>query len=113
MDVDRLKSVNDEAGHVAGDEALRATALAVQQRIRAGDRAFRIGGDEFAIIAYGTESGPLEARLAGAITFHDSMPALLASVGSATVGVDSDDPVEAFRIADLRMYEMKRNGRRP
>lgn len=111
MDLDRLKSVNDEAGHVAGDEALRATALAVQQRIRAGDRAFRIGGDEFAIIAYGTEPGPLEARLARAITFRDSLPALLASVGSATVGVDSDDPVEAFRLADLRMYEMKRNER--
>lgn len=113
MDLDRLKSVNDEAGHIAGDEALRATAVAVQQRIRAGDRAFRIGGDEFAIIGYGTEPGPLEARLARAITFRTSMPPLLASVGSATVGVDSDDPVEAFRIADLRMYEMKRNDRRP
>ncbi|PKN83043.1 MAG: hypothetical protein CVU47_00705 [Chloroflexi bacterium HGW-Chloroflexi-9] len=111
VDLDRLKAVNDEAGHAAGDEALRATAIAVQERIRAGDQAFRIGGDEFAIIAYGTEPGPLEARLARAITFRDSMPALFASVGSATVGVDSDDPVEAYRIADLRMYEMKRNDR--
>src|SRR5205085_2726563 len=47
IDVDNLKKINDEIGHVAGDAVIRATANAVRTLIRADDLLFRWGGDEF------------------------------------------------------------------
>ena len=49
LDVDDLKTVNDEQGHQAGDERLQALADAIRATQRAGDCAYRVGGDEFAI----------------------------------------------------------------
>ncbi len=49
LDLDGFKSVNDDLGHPAGDEILRAVATAIRAT-RAADEGFRIGGDEFAIL---------------------------------------------------------------
>ena len=51
LDLDDLKTVNDEHGHQAGDERLQALAEAIRATQRAGDCAYRVGGDEFAISA--------------------------------------------------------------
>ena len=53
LDLDDLKSVNDQLGHQAGDERLRALATAIKATQRAGDSAFRVGGDEFAVVLRG------------------------------------------------------------
>ena len=50
LDLDGLKGVNDTHGHQAGDERLQALARAIDVTRRAGDSAFRIGGDEFAVV---------------------------------------------------------------
>lgn len=50
IDVDSLKSVNDRAGHEAGDGALRQLADLLRSNLRAADLAMRVGGDEFALI---------------------------------------------------------------
>jgi diguanylate cyclase (GGDEF)-like protein len=50
FDVDRLKSINDQFGHPAGDEVLRQVALAARQRVRKADIVYRLGGDEFAVL---------------------------------------------------------------
>jgi diguanylate cyclase (GGDEF)-like protein len=50
LDVDGLKEVNDNRGHQAGDEHLQALANAINSTMRASDRAYRVGGDEFAVI---------------------------------------------------------------
>jgi diguanylate cyclase (GGDEF)-like protein/excisionase family DNA binding protein len=50
MDLDRFKGYNDRNGHPAGDELLVAVSRAIEQCIRQGDRAYRYGGDEFAVI---------------------------------------------------------------
>ncbi|WCB96526.1 hypothetical protein DSM104299_05286 [Baekduia alba] len=50
FDLDRFKAVNDIGGHAAGDRTLRATAGAVAAACRTSDAAFRVGGDEFALI---------------------------------------------------------------
>jgi diguanylate cyclase (GGDEF)-like protein len=50
IDVDHLKAVNDGQGHQAGDERLQALAEAIRATGRAGDAAYRVGGDEFAVI---------------------------------------------------------------
>jgi diguanylate cyclase (GGDEF)-like protein len=61
LDLDRFKQVNDRFGHVAGDEVLRAVARGFDNR-RLSDDAFRIGGDEFAVIFPG--AGTVAARSA-------------------------------------------------
>ncbi|MFT3865558.1 MAG: sensor domain-containing diguanylate cyclase [Solirubrobacterales bacterium] len=61
LDLDHFKAVNDHFGHVAGDEVLRAVAHGFD-RGRLSDDAFRIGGDEFALIFPGC--GPVAARAA-------------------------------------------------
>lgn len=50
LDVDDLKKTNTAGGHAAGDELLRATARVILTALRRTDRAFRIGGDEFAVL---------------------------------------------------------------
>jgi diguanylate cyclase (GGDEF)-like protein len=50
IDIDHLKKINDEEGHTAGDAAIRATANAVREKIRADDLLFRWGGDEFLLV---------------------------------------------------------------
>jgi diguanylate cyclase (GGDEF)-like protein len=50
FDVDRLKHINDQFGHLAGDEVLRLVAQAARQRVRKSDIVYRLGGDEFAVL---------------------------------------------------------------
>ena len=50
VDLDRFKSINDEHGHPAGDEVLRAVGKLLLERCRAGEVASRYGGDEFAVL---------------------------------------------------------------
>ena len=50
LDIDHFKKVNDTHGHAAGDEVIKAVALALQDRVRPMDTVARIGGEEFAII---------------------------------------------------------------
>jgi len=69
-DLDGLKRVNDQHGHVAGDQVLREVALALQTLLRHGDRAYRIGGDEFVSLHLDLsegEEGPLIERVRSAL----------------------------------------------
>ncbi|HEY8238173.1 MAG TPA: GAF domain-containing protein, partial [Candidatus Limnocylindrales bacterium] len=50
MDLDRFKGFNDRNGHPAGDELLSAVSRSIESCVRQGDRAYRYGGDEFAVI---------------------------------------------------------------
>src|SRR3954453_22906644 len=79
FDLDELKTVNDTQGHAAGDEALKQIADALRATIRSGDNAFRIGGDEFAVIL--PEADEQDAR-AVALRIADEL-ALSASFGVA------------------------------
>jgi diguanylate cyclase (GGDEF)-like protein len=63
-DVDRLKEINDRAGHVWGDLAIRRVATAVRSVIRADDLLFRWGGDEFLIILQGIGEEETRRRFA-------------------------------------------------
>lgn len=54
IDVDWFKQVNDRHGHDAGDQALRLTGAILARHVRAGDLVARIGGEEFAVLFYGT-----------------------------------------------------------
>lgn len=54
LDVERFKSVNDEFGHLEGDQCLRSIAGALDEELRTPDQCYRWGGDEFALILPGT-----------------------------------------------------------
>jgi diguanylate cyclase (GGDEF)-like protein len=65
VDLDRLKQINDEFGHLEGDRCLRQVAEAVKRRVRGGDRGFRWGGDEFALLLPDTDHEGAERAAAG------------------------------------------------
>jgi diguanylate cyclase (GGDEF)-like protein len=60
LDLDHFKALNDEHGHVHGDEVLRATSVALSEVMRTSDTAYRYGGEEFAILL--RETGLEDAR---------------------------------------------------
>ena len=106
FDLDELKTVNDTQGHAAGDEALKRVADALRATIRSGDNAFRIGGDEFAVIL--PEAEEHDAR-AAAQRIADELQ-LAASFGVAVCSADCEAGT-LLREADDAMYRMKRRRR--
>jgi diguanylate cyclase (GGDEF)-like protein len=114
-DVDDLKARNDELGHPAGDRALVRVSRVLEQSLRRSDGAYRIGGDEFALILIeGDTEGHAErvterirATLAGSGEGGD--PPIGVSFGAATCrGGDNEDPESLLRRADEAMYVAKR-----
>jgi diguanylate cyclase (GGDEF)-like protein len=108
FDLDRFKDVNDAGGHGAGDRLLRAAAAALTAVCRASDAAFRIGGDEFALLLPGCgaqDSAMIAARAAEAIARLDGSAG--ASWGVATIPSDATTREGLVAIADASMYERK------
>src|SRR5438477_1653420 len=101
FDLDELKTVNDTQGHAAGDEALKRVAEALRATIRSGDNAFRIGGDEFAVIL--PEANEPEARAAAERIAEELQ--LAASFGVAVCERDCEAGA-LLRQADDAMYRM-------
>lgn len=114
MDLDRFKPVNDTYGHDVGDELLKGVSQRLQGCIRSRDYAFRIGGDEFALIVSADMDEGQRARMAERIQTTLSAPVVLDGT-ELSVGVScgcacypEDGSASQVRIAaDSRMYETK------
>ena len=107
-DVDGFKSVNDTLGHLAGDRVLVEMAARMARALRAGDRLYRIGGDEFAA-AFGVRD-EREARAIGERLLAEiSGAARTVSIGIA-VGEPEDAGQDLFACADRTLYEVKSSG---
>ncbi|MDX6639982.1 MAG: hypothetical protein QOF12_993, partial [Solirubrobacteraceae bacterium] len=108
IDLDGFKRINDEDGHAAGDEFLRAAALALGEACRHEDLAFRVGGDEFALLLPCVDAHAAETvagRACAAVGRLD--PRTGASYGIAPItGASSRD--DALNLADRRLYAAKR-----
>ena len=108
LDLDRFKEVNDRGGHTAGDRLLRATAAALAAVCRGTDSAFRIGGDEFALILPGTgreQAIAVAARAQVAIERLDGSAGV--SWGVAGLPEDGDTDDRLIAVADAAMYRRK------
>ena len=115
LDLDRFKPINDTYGHDVGDQLLKEVAARLQRCVRKSDYAFRIGGDEFALMVNGrvTEEfcrkriETIRAAICEPVVLGDKIILVGTSCGFALYPQDSDD-VRAVRIlADHRMYEDK------
>ncbi len=133
LDVDRLKSLNDQHGHLAGAEAVRTVGHIIGERLPAGAVACRYGGDEFAI-ALPQCTSPRSRQIAEdlRLAVHATAPVidgrafeegtLSISVGGACVvtnGIvprtmvsrDREIGEALFRAADAALYRAKASGR--
>lgn len=116
LDIDHFKAVNDTYGHEAGDEAIIHLTKTLQAETRGIDMAARIGGEEFAVILPETEfEGGFETaeRLRRAIS-ETQVPLvghLTASFGVAAFPLCAASGRELMAVADVAMYEAKRQGR--
>lgn len=119
LDLDRLKPINDDHGHAAGDAAIRQVAKAIRQLIRPDDLLFRWGGDEFLVVLPQVAAVDAEARferlgeaLTGiALPGVDEPKQLGVSVGAADFKSMADLEA-AIAAADARMFKQKEARRR-
>jgi diguanylate cyclase (GGDEF)-like protein len=121
MDLDNFKIVNDTAGHLVGDNILRAVASTLRSRVRVTDLVVRWGGDEFCILVPATQA---QGAIAAAESLVDAvreatsavnLPAPLepptASAGVACFPEDGEDPHTLILNADAALYQVKATGR--
>ena len=115
LDLHRLKEVNDRHGHLQGDQVLQLAAATLRKTMRASDFAFRIGGDEFALLLpqtdpeqaitlcrrirtqYETEFGPLKMDIGVTLDF-----------GVAVHPHDGETKSELMGLADKRLYRAEK-----
>jgi diguanylate cyclase (GGDEF)-like protein len=114
LDVDHFKAVNDQRGHLAGDEVLRRLAGAMKRATRHLDTVARFGGEEFAVIlpnCPGVEAVRVLERVEAEIRRDPELDGITLSVGLATSPDVTDDAVTLLAAADAAMYRSKRDGR--
>jgi diguanylate cyclase (GGDEF)-like protein len=120
LDLHKLKEVNDRHGHLQGDQVLQIAASTLRSTLRNSDFAFRIGGDEFAVLLpqtdldqavtlcrrvrsqYENELRPLALEIGVTLDF-----------GVAVHPQDGDQKSGLMGLADKRLYELKHSGRTP
>ena len=119
FDIDHFKRINDEFGHLAGDDVLRDLAGQVRSKIRKEELVARYGGEEFALVL--PESGAEKVR-----KFANKLRALIAdhefvfearripvtiSIGVADMVPELAEPAQFIKAADTNLYAAKRGGR--
>lgn len=117
FDIDHFKQVNDQFGHLAGDDVLQSVARLARRSVRDCDLVGRLGGEEFAILMPGASMAQAVAvgerlRAACAAESHPSCPGRLVtiSVGVATANAASTTN-QLIQEADEALYRAKNSGR--
>jgi diguanylate cyclase (GGDEF)-like protein len=109
FDLNGFKLYNDTFGHGAGDALLVRLAAALQSAVPADAGVYRLGGDEFCVVARGPAGHDVAVIQAAANALQDKGEGweITCSWGMAWIPSDADSPGEALRLADSRMYAQK------
>lgn len=115
VDIDHFKLVNDQHGHLLGDEVLILLAHQMRANFRRRDNLYRFGGEEFVVLLRQAEPDDamaaferLRARVEG---FEFPQVGRLTISAGITAVLDSDTPSAAFERADQAVYHAKQHGR--
>lgn len=114
LDMDGLKIINDQYGHLTGSRALVRIGKILRNHSRAIDTAARYGGDEFALVlpeAGKDISSRVVSRIRERLSAEPEHPALAVSAGVAAFPEDGDTPEKLLGAADRALYAMKHHGR--
>ncbi|HET6784665.1 MAG TPA: diguanylate cyclase [Erysipelotrichaceae bacterium] len=115
IDLDRFKLVNDTFGHSVGDDVLKQTSQILRNSVRASDRVYRWGGEEFIIIT--PETNHSQAEIVAEKICQNFRDSEFDVIGNITVSVgfssyDHDEYIEDwFKRVDLALYQAKQTGR--
>ena len=120
VDLDRFKQINDSLGHDAGDALLVATSRRLTSAVRDSDQVFRLGGDEFAILLVGRADratvevicGRIVQQVSATVSYNGTDMITSPSIGIARFPTDGRSLKSLLKIADLALYEAKREGRK-
>ncbi|MAS05220.1 MAG: diguanylate cyclase [Ahrensia sp.] len=118
VDIDNLKIVNDSLGHACGDVLIKAVAAKLRELCE-NSCAFRMGGDEFAVIAVNADSAETLKALAQTILATATAPieaqgSVLVpgvTIGGVLAGTDGTAPEELRQNADVALYHAKETSR--
>ena len=120
LDIDHFKKINDQFGHLAGDQVLKECSSLIKNRmIRQNDVLGRYGGEEFALVLRDT---PLQIAVdvaerirtaieKNAFTFEENNIPVTISIGVAAYDSTSQIPEDLIQLADKALYEAKNQGR--
>jgi diguanylate cyclase (GGDEF)-like protein len=111
FDLDGFKSYNDAFGHLAGDALLTRLGQALDRSVSGHGRAYRLGGDEFCVLADAAARAHVELVAPAALVDHGDGFAVTASYGAVAIPEEATIASEAVLIADQRMYAHKNSGR--
>jgi len=114
LDMDGLKVINDQYGHLTGSRALVRIGKILRNHSRAIDTAARYGGDEFALVlpeASKDIASRVVSRIRERLSTEPEHPALSVSAGVAAFPEDGDTPEKLLGAADRALYVMKHHGR--
>jgi diguanylate cyclase (GGDEF)-like protein len=111
FDLDGFKSYNDTFGHPAGDALLARLADRLRDALPGEATVYRMGGDEFCLLADCDDPGPLLAEAVAALREEGESFVVSASVGYAVIPTEADTIVHALQLADQRLYASKRSSR--
>ncbi|MFT3734152.1 MAG: diguanylate cyclase [Rhodocyclaceae bacterium] len=124
LDLDGFKEVNDDHGHVAGDELLKEVACRLRDNVRKSDTVARLGGDEFMVIVESFEAEQDAINVAQKLLAVLAVPVrvgekgqggvavvVTASIGVAFYTVGTQTPEDLITEADTAMYTAKVSGK--
>jgi diguanylate cyclase (GGDEF)-like protein len=121
IDMDKLKEINDDFGHEAGNSAITLVAQCLQRSIRTTDHAARFGGDEFTVLLPGASPEVADAVIKRVrhnvykttLDLRSRMIRCSVSIGVVNYPKDSKDMRELLRMAEDKMYRDKELRRMP
>jgi len=111
FDLDGFKHYNDSFGHPSGDALLQRLGERLERVVEGLGTAYRMGGDEFCVLLDAGDDLCVAACV-GALNESGEGFTVGCSYGAVLLPAEADEPSEALRIADQRLYEDKRGGRR-